>query len=234
MTKNALSIDLRYFGRCRYSDVYSAMRQYSYTRNASSADQLWLLEHEPVYTVGRRAVANLEQFATTRAIPVMQTDRGGQFSYHGPGQAILYTLIDLRRLGIGVKFYVTILEDAIMRLLANYGIRAHRIQGAAGVYISRKKVASLGLNIRNGCCYHGVALNVDMDLTPFADITPCGLTGIEMTQLANHLKQPLDTAKVGYALADILSAKLNYTHQTRDWSQVKEFASLSQPQSATN
>lgn len=214
MAKSYSNLVLQYLGRRSYVDIYARMYKYSYTRNKTSSDQLWVLEHEPVYTIGRHPVANTLLPPTTCTIPVVCTDRGGQLSYHGPGQAILYTLIDLKRLGIGIRPYVRILEEATISFLASYSISAHRIKGAPGVYVSRKKIASLGLSTHNGCCYHGIALNVDMDLTPFNDITPCGLTDIPMTQLADCLQPSVDTISAGHELAQVLTEKLTSTCHT--------------------
>jgi len=183
------------------------MRLYTHSRNAQSPDQFWLLEHEAVYTQGRRP-ATSDIVKGTGSIPIVASDRGGLMSYHGPGQAILYTLLNLRRIGISLRAYIHILEEAVIILLARYGISAQRMPGAPGIYVSQAKIASLALSSYQGCCYHGVALNVDMDLMPFDSIIPCGLEGIKMTQVANY-DVHLDIADACYQLADILASQLN-------------------------
>ena len=207
MTFNVLDFDYLYRGRCEYSVIYRDMHRYTHNRNAQSRDQFWLLEHEPVYTQGRRQRKS-DTMKGNNSIPVVDSDRGGLTSYHGPGQAILYTLLDLRRMHVALRAYINILEESVIILLARYGIAAERMHGAPGLYVSKSKIASLGLCIYKGCCYHGVALNVDMDLMPFDSIVPCGLAGIKMTQMSDYGIR-VDTSDVCYQLADILAQQLN-------------------------
>ncbi len=157
------------------------MQDFTGRRAADTTDELWLTEHHPVYTLG---VAGRSEHLprVDCGIPVIKADRGGQITYHAPGQLIAYLLIDLRRRGLGVRLLVRIMEQAVIDLLAAHGIEAERHAGAPGVYVNGAKIAALGLRVRNGCCYHGLALNVDMDLTPFHTIDPCGYPGLRVTQ----------------------------------------------------
>ncbi len=207
MTINPPNFDYLYRGRCEYNAIYREMHRYTHNRNAQSRDQFWLLEHEPVYTQGRRQTKS-DPIKSNRSIPVVCSDRGGLTSYHGPGQAILYTLLDLRRLRIALRTYIDLLEESVIILLARYGIVAERIHGAPGLYVSKAKIASLGLCVYKGCCYHGIALNVDMDLMPFDSIVPCGLAGIKMTQMSDYGIRA-NVSDVCYQLADILAQELN-------------------------
>jgi len=156
------------------------MQTFTDSRTADTPDEIWLLEHEPVYTQGQ--AGKPEHLLHHTDIPVVQSDRGGQITYHGPGQLIAYLLLDVRRKGLGVRELVTALEQAVIRLLAAYGIAAVAKPDAPGVYVNGAKIASLGLRIRRGCSFHGLALNVDMDLSPFLHINPCGYAGLAMTQ----------------------------------------------------
>ena len=162
-------------GRVEYAPTWQAMRAFTLERDASSADQLWLLEHPPVYTVGQGAPLQ----RPPNAIPVVKTDRGGDITYHGPGQAVVYTLVDLARRAIKVRRFVWLLEQAVIDLL---GERAARRAGAPGVYVDGAKIAALGVRVVRGRAYHGLALNVDMDLAPFSAIDPCGYPGLRVTQ----------------------------------------------------
>lgn len=174
---------VRKLGRIDYAACYDAMRRYTSARDATSADELWLVEHPPVFTIGQ--AGRPEHLLRAGDIPLVQVDRGGQITYHGPGQVVVYLLLDLRRRTITVKSLVRLIEEAVIRLLGNYGLQGERRAGAPGVYVDEAKIAALGLRIRNGCSYHGVALNVDMDLTPFTQINPCGYEGLRVTQLAD-------------------------------------------------
>jgi lipoyl(octanoyl) transferase len=172
----------RDLGCVPYGRAYADMRRFTAARDAFTPDELWLLEHPPVYTLGQAArLAHLRR-ATT--IPVERVDRGGQITYHGPGQVVGYALVDLRRRGFTVRRLVAALEQAVIDLLGGYRIAGERRPGAPGVYVGGAKIAALGLRVRNGCSYHGVALNVAMDLAPFRDIDPCGYAGLAVTQLA--------------------------------------------------
>jgi lipoyl(octanoyl) transferase len=175
-------LTVRRLGTVAYEPTWQSMKDWTMARRPESPDQVWLLQHPPVYTLGLAArQAHLPKSET--GIAVVKSDRGGQITYHGPGQLVMYTLLDLRRLRIGVRHLVRRLEQSVIELLMPYGIDAHRREGAPGVYVGDAKIAALGLRIRNGCSYHGLSLNVDMDLAPFANIDPCGYPGLRVTQL---------------------------------------------------
>jgi lipoyl(octanoyl) transferase len=157
------------------------MRRFTDTRGPETTDELWLLEHPPVFTLGQAGL--VEHLLDPGSIPVVHTDRGGQVTYHGPGQLVAYLLFDLKRARLGVKQLVHLLEQAVVDLLAEYGIAACPRADAPGVYVAGAKVASVGLRVRRGCTYHGIAINVDLDLTPFARINPCGYPGLAITRL---------------------------------------------------
>jgi len=167
-------------GLADYASTYAAMRRFTDARGAATPDELWVLEHPPVYTVG--IAGRTEHFPRATAIPIERVDRGGQITYHGPGQAIVYALVDLARRGLTVRGMVTFLEQAVIDTLAAYRVSASRRSEAPGVYVDGVKIAALGLRVRRGCCYHGVALNVNMDLAPFSAIDPCGYPGLAVTQ----------------------------------------------------
>lgn len=179
--KPAPGVRLRRLGRVQYEPTWRAMQEFSVERVVDAADEIWLLEHAPVYTLG---VAGRPEHLprVANGIPVVRTDRGGQITYHGPGQVVVYTLLDLRRRGLTVRPLVRMLEQSVIDLLATYGVAAAGRVEAPGVYVGGAKVAALGLRIRNGCCYHGLAFNVDMDLSPFHAIDPCGYSGLAVTQ----------------------------------------------------
>lgn len=171
-------------GLVPYAPTLERMREFTLSRNDTTRDELWLLEHPPVYTVG---IAGKPEHwpRVDNGIPVLRIDRGGQITYHGPGQLVAYLLLDLRRRGLSVRPLVRRMEQAVIDLLAGYGITAHGRPEAPGVYVGDAKVAALGLRVRNGCCYHGLALNVDVDLAPFRAINPCGYPGLEVTRTAD-------------------------------------------------
>lgn len=172
---------VRELGRVDYETAWRDMRSFSLDRSADTPDELWLLEHPPVYTLGIAGrPEHLPRAAS--AIPVIRTDRGGQVTYHGPGQVVAYLLLDLRRRGLSVRPLVRMMERCVIDLLAAYGIAAAGCVDAPGVYVDGAKIAALGLRVRNGCCYHGLAFNVDMDLSPFRSIDPCGYSGLAVTQ----------------------------------------------------
>jgi lipoyl(octanoyl) transferase len=196
---------VRWLGRVPYEPTWRAMQHFTDTRAATTADELWLLEHEPVFTLGMNA--DPAHVLGAGDIPVIRIDRGGQVTYHGPGQLVVYPLIDLRRAQLGVRELVTALEGAVIDIAARYGIRAECRARAPGVYVAGAKLASVGLRVRRGGSYHGLALNVDMDLAPFARINPCGFAGLEMTQLA-ALGGPRDVQRVGQELAQVLTARI--------------------------
>jgi lipoyl(octanoyl) transferase len=168
-------------GRVPYEPTWRAMQDFTTQRDASTPDELWLVEHPPVYTLGQAGKA--EHLLHVTDIPLVKIDRGGQITYHGPGQVVGYLLLDLHRRGLKVREMVNLLEQALIDCIADYGLDARRKDGAPGVYIDGAKVAALGLRVKNGCSYHGLSLNVDMDLTPFTWINPCGYSGLQTIQL---------------------------------------------------
>jgi lipoyl(octanoyl) transferase len=173
---------IRRLGTVAYEATWQSMKDWTMSRGPESPDQIWLLQHPPVYTLGL-AAREVHLPKAENGIPVTKSDRGGQITYHGPGQIVMYTLLDIRRLGIGVRHLVRRLEQSVIDLLVEYDINAHGREAAPGVYVGDAKIAALGLRVRNGCCYHGLSLNVDMDLSPFANIDPCGYPGLRVTQL---------------------------------------------------
>lgn len=192
---------IRWLGRVGYEPTWRAMQQLTDTRDAETPDEIWLLEHEPVFTLGMNA--DPSHVLAAGDIPVLQIDRGGQVTYHGPGQLVIYPLIDVRRSGLGVRSLVTALERAVIDYAASFGIRAECRTNAPGVYVNGRKLASVGLRIRRGGSYHGLALNVDMDLAPFGRINPCGYAGLQMTQLS-MLGGPREVEQVGRGIAPLL------------------------------
>lgn len=197
---------VRELGQVDYEPTWRAMQAFTDRRDEHTEDELWLVEHPPVYTLGQ--AGKPEHRLSDNGIPMVRIDRGGQITYHGPGQIVAYLLLDLRRRKITVRDLVRRLEQALIDTLAEVGISAERLAGAPGVYVGPAKIAALGLRVRHGCCFHGLALNVDMDLTPFAAINPCGYAGMPVTQvhdfgvteppaqlatrLLRHLQQQLD------------------------------------------
>jgi lipoyl(octanoyl) transferase len=172
---------MRYLGRVDYLPTWRAMQRFTDERTAHSADEIWFLEHPPVFTLGVNA--SRAHLIAPGEIPVVQIDRGGQVTYHGPGQLVVYPLIDLKRARFGIREFVSALEEAVIALAADFGIAAHARRGAPGVYVAQRKLASVGVRVRRGASYHGLALNVAMELEPFGRINPCGYAGLEMTQL---------------------------------------------------
>jgi len=175
-----LSPTFKHLGLVEYLPTWHAMKQFTSTRNAETRDEIWVLQHPPVFTQG--LAGKPEHLLCAHNIPVVKIDRGGQITYHGPGQIIAYLLLDLRRWKLNVRELVRLMEQAVIDLLAQHGVLAQGREDAPGVYVNNAKIASLGLKIKNGCCYHGLALNVDMDLTPFNFINPCGFAGLRVTQ----------------------------------------------------
>lgn len=171
---------IRRLGRVEYEPTWRAMQAFTAVRSADTPDEIWLLEHPPVFTLGQ--AGKREHILTDIGVPIVAIDRGGQVTYHGPGQVVVYLLLDLRRRGYGVKELVRRLEQAAIDLLLGFGLAAQRRAGAPGVYVGDAKIAALGLRIKNGCSYHGLSLNVAMDLTPFSAINPCGYEGLAVTQ----------------------------------------------------
>jgi lipoyl(octanoyl) transferase len=192
-------------GLTDYASIWAEMRAFTAGRAEDTPDELWLLQHPPVFTLGQAGRA--EHLLDPGTIAVIPTDRGGQVTYHGPGQLVAYVLVDLRRLGLGIKGLVHLLEASVIALLAGYGIAAEARAEAPGVYVAGAKIASLGLRVRRGCTYHGLSLNVDMDLTPFLRINPCGHPGLVITQLVD-LGGPRDLSLVGESLAGEIARRL--------------------------
>ncbi|HRH14974.1 MAG TPA: lipoyl(octanoyl) transferase LipB [Azonexus sp.] len=202
-------MEIRRLGRVDYEPTWHAMREFTAARTPESPDELWVVEHPPVFTLGQ--AGKREHILSDVGIPVVKIDRGGQVTYHGPGQVVIYLLLDLQRLKIKVRELVTAIEQAIIDALADSGIAAERRAGAPGVYVADAKVAALGLRIRNGCSYHGLSLNVDMDLSPFSAINPCGYAGLKVTQ-TRDLGIPLNLAEAGELLCRHLRQQLDKTH----------------------
>lgn len=200
-------IVLRELGQVEYQPTLQAMQDFTDSRSPDTPDELWLLQHPRVFTQGQAGKA--EHLLHPGDIPVIQVDRGGQVTYHGPGQWVLYLMVDLRRRHDGVRDLVDLIERSIVMLLAEYGIEAKPRPEAPGVYVDGAKIASLGLRVRRGCSYHGLALNVDMDLEPFQRINPCGYAGLEVTSMARLLPaQTLDIEAIGRRLLAIVAGQL--------------------------
>ncbi|WP_082874010.1 lipoyl(octanoyl) transferase LipB [Pseudoalteromonas gelatinilytica] len=199
---------VRQLGRQRYMPIWQKMQSFTDTRDEHTADEIWLVEHEPVFTQGQAGKA--EHLLNTGDIEVIQVDRGGQVTYHGPGQQMMYVLFNLRRLNIGVRELVTWLEECIIDTLKDYDIDAYAKADAPGVYVNDSKVASLGLRVRRGCSFHGLALNVNMDLSPFLRINPCGYAGMNMVQTTD-LNGPQNLEQAGSGLVKHMIKKLNAT-----------------------
>jgi lipoyl(octanoyl) transferase len=212
---------LRWLGRADYEPTWRAMQRYADSGDSGTRDELWFLEHPPVFTLGMNARA--EHLLAPGDIPVIRIDRGGQVTYHGPGQLVVYPLLDLARRGLTVRALVEAMERAIVMTAASWGINAAGRRDAPGVYVGGRKLASIGLRIRRGRSYHGLALNVAMDLEPFRRINPCGYAGLEMTQLA-ELGGPSDLETVAEALAPRLLAELGIEPQSATstfWQEVR-------------
>ena len=209
-----MSLRLRRRGVVDYAACLADMQTFTDQRDADTPDELWLVEHPPVFTLG--LAGKPEHVLDAGPIPVLRCDRGGQVTYHGPGQVVLYALLDLNRSGLGVKALVTTLEQAVIDLLASLDITAERRPGAPGVYVAGAKIAALGLRVRRGCCYHGLSFNVAMDLSPFARINPCGYAGMAVTQLRDLAPAAADPANIGERLAAQLAAVLGQPLVTAD------------------
>lgn len=204
----AKALVVRRLGLQEYLQVWQAMTEFTNTRTADTSDELWLVEHPPVFTQGQ--AGKPEHLLVPGDIPVVQTDRGGQVTYHGPGQLVAYPLLDLRRAKLGVRDLVTQIEQTIVGVLGDYGINAYPKPEAPGVYVAEAKIASLGLRVRRGCSFHGLALNVSMDLAPFLRINPCGYQGLQMVQMQDLLPQPLAMSDVQQQLVTQFVQKLGY------------------------
>ena len=204
---SAPELVLRELGLVDYQSTLAAMQQFTDNRTAATPDELWLLQHPPVFTQGQAGKA--EHVLAPGDIPVIQVDRGGQVTYHGPGQWVLYLLLDLRRHHLGVRDLVDLIERSVQQLLQRYGISAAAQPGAPGVYVAGDKIASLGLRVRRGCSYHGLSLNVDMDLEPFQRINPCGFRDLQVTSMCQLLPgSDFDMDSVGRALLSVVADNL--------------------------
>ncbi|GFD89449.1 octanoyltransferase [Tenacibaculum sp. KUL152] len=205
------NVIIRQLGRQSYEPIFKAMQRFTDERTADTEDEIWLVEHDAVFTQGQAGKA--EHILMPGDIPVVQVDRGGQVTYHGPGQQVIYLLLNIKRRKLGVRHLVTAMEEAVVGLLAKYGVKAYPKPDAPGVYVDEKKVCSLGLRIRNGCSFHGLALNVNMDLSPFQRINPCGYAGMEMIDTA-RLNGPTSLEIAGSELTDLLLEALSITQTT--------------------
>lgn len=207
-----------------YPRTLQAMRDWTDARREETSDEVWLLEHPPIFTLGQ--AGRLEHMIAPGNIPVVQSDRGGQVTYHGPGQLIAYLMLDLRRAGLGVKQLVNLLEQCVIDLLDTHGIEAARRPNAPGVYVADAKIASLGLRIRHGCSYHGLALNVAMDLEPFQRINPCGYAGLAITQISD-LVAGVTVADAGRSLTNTLARLVDHASLQQHSSSIRSSASTS-------
>ena len=203
---------VRDLGRRDYQPTWQAMREFTDGRDETTTSELWIVEHPPVFTQGQAGKA--EHVLAAGDIPVVQTDRGGQVTYHGPGQLVIYPLLSLREAGVGIRRLVTLLEQAVIDALAGHGIHAEARRDAPGVYVDGRKVASLGLRVRRGCTYHGLAMNVDNDLEPFQRINPCGHAGLEVTS-TRLLGIEDDQSTLAESLVRLLCDDLGYEAQYR-------------------
>ncbi len=206
-------LNIRRLGLQPYQPIWQAMQDFTATRDADTDDELWLLEHEPVFTLGQ--AGKPEHVLAPGEIPVIHVDRGGQVTYHGPGQIVAYPLLNVRRLGVGVRELVHRIEQAVIDTLEHWNIQAGRVEGAPGVYVSGAKIAALGLRVRRGCTFHGLAFNVAMDLEPFQRINPCGYKGLAVTQVVD-LGGPSRLAAVEDVLAEQLCRQFGFTARAAD------------------
>jgi len=204
-----VNLQVKRLGRVDYEPTWQAMLAYTQQRTAETPDEIWIVEHDPVFTLGQ--AGKPEHLLNDVGIPVVKIDRGGQITYHGPGQVVLYLLLDLSRLKIKVGELVTAVAQAVMDFLATHGLTAERRSGAPGVYVGKAKIAALGLKIKNGCSYHGLSLNVDMDLSPFTAINPCGYAGLKVVQ-TKDFNIPLTVQEAGEQLTQHLQQQLDKQH----------------------
>lgn len=218
-------LSVRHLGMRDYEPVWRAMQHYTDQRDGGSEDQLWLVQHPPVFTQGQAGKA--EHILAPGDIPIVQVDRGGQVTYHGPGQLVAYPLLDIERRQMGVRQLVDGLEQAIIRVLADYDIPSIARKDAPGVYVDGRKIASLGLRIRKGRTYHGLAFNIDMDLEPFSRINPCGFQGLELTQLS-ALVEGVTIADVEQRLCHHMADVLSYNAQFATTNEVDEYVRQSE------
>ncbi|MGY8811738.1 MAG: lipoyl(octanoyl) transferase LipB [Pseudomonadales bacterium] len=199
---------VRELGLVEYQPTLDAMRRFTDERDAATPDEIWLLQHPAVFTQGQAGKA--EHVLAAGDIPVIQAERGGQVTYHGPGQLVAYVLLDLKRLKLGVRDLVTAMEQALVDVLKEYALDAAPKPDAPGVYVEGNKIASLGLRVRRGCSFHGLALNVDMDMEPFQRINPCGYAGLRMVQLRDLVAEPVSLSNVERQLAQALRQRLGF------------------------
>jgi len=204
----AADLIVRHLGLVDYLPTLEAMRRLTAERDEATPDEIWLLQHPQVFTQGQ--AGKPEHLLAPGDIPVVQVERGGQVTFHGPGQLVGYLMLDLRRLDLGVRELVTVMEQALVEVLAGYGVEAAPKADAPGVYVNGDKIASLGLRVRRGCSFHGLALNVDMDMTPFQRINPCGYAGLQMTQLRDLVALPPAFDEVARRLEQALRHRLGY------------------------
>ncbi len=201
-----MNLQVKQLGRVEYEPTWRAMLDFTIARTADTPDEIWIVEHPPVFTLGQ--AGKPEHLLVDVGIPVVKIDRGGQITYHGPGQVVIYLLLDLSRLKIKVRELVTAIEQAVIDFLAAHGVTADRLAGAPGVYVGDAKIAALGLKIKNGCSYHGLSLNVDMDISPFTAINPCGYAGLKVVQ-TKDFNIPLTAEQAGEQLTQYLLRQLD-------------------------
>lgn len=211
IASDANGVIVRQLGRQPYEPIFEAMKRFTDERDQNTQDEIWLVEHDAVFTQGQAGKA--EHILMPGDIPVVQVDRGGQVTYHGPGQQVVYLMLNIKRRKLGVRHLVTAMEEAVVGLLEKYGVTAYPKPDAPGVYVDEKKVCSLGLRIRNGCSFHGLALNVNMDLSPFQRINPCGYAGMEMIDTA-RLNGPTTLETAGNELTHLLLEALSIAQPT--------------------
>ena len=202
-----IMLNIRFLGLQPYQLIFNKMQQFTKERTTDTVDELWLLEHFPVYTQGQ--AGKKEHILRNNNIPIIQSDRGGQITYHGPGQLVGYILIDIRRKHLGIRTLVNQLELVIIEVLNSFNITAHSSCDAPGVYVGGQKIASIGLRVKNGCTYHGIAINVSMNLQPFLDINPCGFVKLQMTQI-QFFKQDIDINEVRQKFVSIFLNNFGY------------------------
>ena len=202
-------IKIRKKGLKDYTSTWKEMVSFTENRNIDTPDELWILEHNSVFTQGLSGKP--EHLLKATQIPIIQSDRGGQITYHAPGQLIIYCLIDIKRLGIGIKKIVSIIEQSLIEFLSTYDIKAHTLTGAPGVYVNGSKIAALGLKVKQGRTYHGLSLNIDMDLAPYKFINPCGYSDLKVTQMCNLTDNMLSISDIQQELSVHIISSLNKT-----------------------
>lgn len=215
---------IRSLGRQPYEPIWAAMQTFTDERDENTTDELWVLEHDPVFTQGQ--AGKEEHILAPGDIPIVKVDRGGQVTYHGPGQLVVYFLLDIRRRKMGVRQLVNAIEDAIVAMMAEYGVEAAARPDAPGVYVNGAKLCSLGLRIRKGCSFHGLALNVDMDLEPFLRINPCGYAGMQMVQ-SKDLNGPQSVNEAALHVTQIFARLLGYEHTIEETGFAKDYVKAS-------